>query len=145
MQRLSKREGWLFGVGLLLATAGCAPASSSTGAVAGGAAIDRVEVSQIVVRYQPGAPPATSEGHPWGVQCVSPDNQARLSLGPSIGARLKVVTVDPPVPPVLAQLMALEMEQCPYIEWAEADVVRFDVPSAQDLGPAPTFSTDRRR
>lgn len=105
--------------------------------------IDRVEVTQIVVRYQQGAPPAASEGRPWGSQCVSPEHQALLQIGPSIGAQMKVVSIDPPLLPLTAELIALQMQQCPYVEWAEADVVRFDVPSAQDLDPVPTLSAVR--
>lgn len=127
---------------MLVATA-CTPASSSTDTSARGELIDRVEVTQIVVRYQQGAPPVTSEGNPWGAQCVSPEYQAMLEPGPSIGAQMKVVTIDPPLLPVVAELIALEMQQCPYVMWAEADVVRFDVPSAQDLDPVPTLSAVR--
>lgn len=141
MKISTKACGSVTGSLLLLLATGCSPASSSTSAVAGGVSLDRVEVSQIVVRYQQGAPPATSEGLPWGTQCVSTEYQADLSPGPSIGAQMKVVSIDPPVLPIVAQLIALEMQQCPYIVWAEADVVRFDVPSAQDLDPAPTLFT----
>lgn len=136
---------WLMGIVLVLATAGCSPAASSTASTAQAELIDRLEVSQIIVRYGPGAPPSTSDGAPWGVQCVSQDYKANLTRGLSIGAQMKVVMINPPVLTVVAELIALEMQQCPYIEWAEADAVRFDVPSARDLDPAPTFSAVSER
>ena len=118
----------------------CSPASSSVESRAQSAVIDRVEVAQIVVGYRQGAPPVTAEGRPWGSQCVSQEHDVNLRQGPAIGADMKVVLIDPPIPPLIAQLIALEMQQCPYVEWAEADVVRFDVPSARDLERTPTFA-----
>ena len=145
MRSTTPAHGWATGLVLLLMATGCAPASSSTASIAQGELIDRIEVSQIVVRYRPGAPPSTNDGAPWGSQCVSQNYEADLERGPSIGAQMKVVTIDPPVRPVVAELIALEMAQCPYIEWAEADAVRFDVPSSVDLDPAPTFSAVSER
>lgn len=138
--KISRLQGFIIVGVCVLISAACVPASSSTDVSVRGELIDRVEVTQFVVRYQPGAPPDTFDGRPWGIQCVSTEYQADLSPGPSIGAQMKVVSIDPPVLPIVAQLIALEMQQCPYIDWAEADVVRFDVPSAQDLDPAPTLS-----
>jgi len=145
MKSNAKARGLVTGLVLLPMASGCAPASSSTAAIAQGELIDRIEVSQIVVRYTPGAPPSTNDGSPWGSQCVSQNYAADLERGPSIGAQMKVVMIDPPVLTVVAELIALDMQQCPYIEWAEADVVRFDVPSARDLDPAPTFSAVSER
>jgi hypothetical protein len=140
MWRLSRFKGPLFVVALVVVASGCSPASSSTSTSVRGELIDRIEVSQIVVRYQQGSPPATSDNRPWGSQCVAREYRDNLERGPSIGTRMKVVTVDPPVLPIVAGSIAREMEQCPYIDWAEPDVVRFDVPSAQDLDPVPTFA-----
>ncbi len=155
MWRLSRFKSPLFVAALAVVGSACSPASSSTSTSGTSASntstsststsertvvIDRIEVSQIVVRYQQGSPPATSDNRPWGSQCVDREYQDDLDRGPLIGTRMRVVVVDPPVVPVVATSIALEMEQCPYVEWAEPDVVRFDVPSAQDLDPAPTFA-----
>lgn len=116
---------------LVLLTTGCT--SSSSGAA--GAAelptskrLERSEVTQVIVRYEVGAPPATSAGRPWGAQCVARNYRDSLTNGRWIGARMRVVVIDPPVTATVARVIALQMQQCPYIEWAEADVIRFTVP-----------------
>jgi len=81
-------------------------------------------VEELIVRYKLGAPPRTDSGKPWGSQCVSPAFVDRLALGRSIGAGMKVVHLVPPTSPFVARAIASQFEQCPYIEWAEADEIR---------------------
>lgn len=117
------------GIGIRIATglaiasvlsSGCGTSPSSA---AGGSDSERGAVTEIVVRYEVGAPPATVRGKPWGSQCVSTAYRAGLKIGREIGGRMRVVHIDPPVIPTIARVMALQMSQCPYVQWAEADVL----------------------
>lgn len=86
--------------------------------------MERSEVTEIIVRYEAGAPPTTRGGEPWGSQCVSDAYRADMKIGRDIGGRMRVLRIDPPVTPTVARVMALQMSQCPYVEWAEADVLQ---------------------
>jgi hypothetical protein len=83
-------------------------------------------VSEIIVRYSPDAPGLNDEGQPWGSQCVSPSLRDQLHPDRDIGGRMKVIRIQPSASVLVAQDMARQIEQCPFIEWAEADTVRLD-------------------
>ena len=85
----------------------------------------RTEVNEIIVRYEKGAPMQTLGGRPWGAQCVTGKYQERLIRDRGLGARMRVVRVEPRVRARVAEMIAMQIEQCPFIEWAEADVIRF--------------------
>lgn len=123
---MTKKTRWqgfaLVGVCVLISAA-CVPASSSTEASARDELIDTADVTQIVVRYEQGAPPTTSEGRPWGSQCVSTAHRQKLFVDRGIGARMRVVRIQPPTSAFLARAIAAQIGQCPLIEWAEADTV----------------------
>lgn len=104
---------------------GCETASSSA---ASGPRLEKSKVTDIIVRYQTGAPPSTDNGDPWGSQCVTIAYRYDLRRGRDIGGRMRVVHIEPAVSPVVARAIALQMSQCPYVEWAEADVLQLVVP-----------------
>jgi len=85
-------------------------------------------VEEIIVRYERGGPLETSRGLPWGAQCVSDDYRKQLTRDRALGARMHVVRIEPGVTPRVATRIARQMQQCPYIEWAEADVIVFTLP-----------------
>lgn len=83
-------------------------------------------VDEIIVRYLPDAPGSNDDGQPWGSQCVSLPFRDRLYPDRDIGGRMKVLRIEPSASALVAQDMARQIEQCPFIEWAEADTVRLD-------------------
>ena len=85
-------------------------------------------MTEVIVRYQAGAPPSTDDGDPWGSQCLTIAYRHDLRRGRDIGGRMRVVHIEPAVSPVVARAIALQMSQCPYVEWAEADVLQLVVP-----------------
>lgn len=85
-------------------------------------------MTQLIARYELGSPTVTSTGRPWGAQCVNRMYRDNLRLGRGIGAGMRTVRIVPAVTPTVARVIALQFQQCPYIEWAEADVIRFTVP-----------------
>jgi len=116
---------------LVFLLTGCTSSSSEAAGATpptDGKRLERSEVTQLIARYEVGAPPATSAGRPWGAQCVARSHRDTLANGRWIGARMRVIRIDPPVTPTVARVIALQMQQCPYIEWVEADVIRFTVP-----------------
>ncbi len=113
----------LFTAVVVLLSACSFPSSTATAR----STIQLDEVTEIVVFYEAGAPPVTSAGRPWGSQCVSERYRDRLRLGRWIRIPMRLVRIQPPVPARVAEVIAQQMSQCPYIKWAEADVVRFDV------------------
>lgn len=108
----------------LIATA-CAP---GTTAAATPAKTERHQVDHLVVRYELGAPPFTNGGDAWGSQCVSRVYADRLKRGRWIGAGMRVIRLDPPTTPTTARVIATQISQCPFIEWAEPDDTRLVVP-----------------
>ena len=108
----------------VLLVIGCQTQSSK--AVEAGA-LTRNEVTEIIVRYELSAPPTTTSGRPWGSQCVSRPYQRRLLAGREIGGGMQVVRVEPPVSANTARAIATQIERCPHIEWAEADLVQLSV------------------
>lgn len=92
------------------------------------ATTERLAVDHVIVRYEMGAPPSTDGGAPWGSQCVSSIYSDRLERGRWIGAGMRVIRVNPPLPPKVARAVALQIAQCPYIEWAEADDTLLSIP-----------------
>lgn len=117
----------LIGVSLICAVLlhGCATASSS---VVGGPRMERTTVTEIIVRYEPEAPTSSESREPWGIQCVSSAYRHNLRRGRGIGGRMRVVRIEPPVSQTVAQVIALQMSKCPYVDWAEADTVQFTIP-----------------
>jgi hypothetical protein len=113
----------LFAAVVVLLSACTFPSSTATAR----STVQLDEVTEIVVFYEKGAPPVTSSGRPWGSQCVSERYRDRLRLGRWIRLPMRLIRIRPPVPARVAEVIALQVSQCPYIEWAEADVVRFDV------------------
>ena len=109
----------------MMVLSGCGAASSSA---VGSPRVERSEVTEIIVRYEVGAPPTTRSGEPWGSQCLSAAYRADMRIGRDIGGRMRVLRINPPVSPTVARVMALQMSQCPYVEWAEADVLRLTLP-----------------
>jgi hypothetical protein len=87
---------------------------------------ERENVTEIVVRYSPDAPSLNDEGRPWGSQCVVPPFRNQLYPDRDIGGRMKVIRLEPSASALVAQDIARQIEQCPFIEWAEADTVRLD-------------------
>ena len=107
--------------------ASCNSSVSSAADSVAEASTERSEVSEIVVRYAPQAPASTAGGNAWGTQCVSRPYQHRLLAGRAIGGGMQVVLVEPPVSANVARAIAAQIERCPHIEWAEADVVQLSV------------------
>ena len=87
--------------------------------------IDRQVVEEIIVRYERGGPIETASGDPWGAQCVAEDYRQRLTRDRGLGARMHVVRIEPGATPRVAARIARQMQQCPYIEWTEPDVIVF--------------------
>ena len=88
---------------------------------------DRVRVSEIIVRYQAEAPATTKNGLPWGAQCVPRAHRTFLRVDRDIGARMRVLRVKPAISPNLAREIAQHLDDCPFVEWAEADIVTFTI------------------
>lgn len=97
------------------------PASSTAQSVTDG----RTRVSEIIVRYQAQAPTTTRKGRPWGAQCVPHAYRSSLRFGRDIGARMRVVHVQPTVSAAVGRVIARHIEDCPFVEWAEPDAVLF--------------------
>lgn len=112
-------------IALSVLLTGCETASSSA---VGAPRLEKSKVTEIIVRYQTGAPPLTDDGDPWGSQCVTIAYRYDLRRGRDIGGRMRVVHIEPAVSPVVARAIALQMAQCPYVEWAEAHVLQLQVP-----------------
>jgi len=84
---------------------------------------------RLIVRYELGAPPARTNGDPWGAQCVvAPRDRSLLVRGRWIGVGMRIVRFRQPIPAQRAQRIAREFAACPYITWAEADVLSWDPP-----------------
>jgi hypothetical protein len=88
--------------------------------------VSDIVVDEIIVRYSPDAPSLNDEGQLWGSQCVSPVLRDQLYPDRDIGGRMKVIRVQPSASALAAQDIARQIEQCPFIEWAEASTVRLD-------------------
>lgn len=84
-------------------------------------------VQQIIVRYEARSPVVTGTGDPWGAQCVDSEYHDRIHSGRWIGARMRVLDVHPSVSESVGQALADQLTQCPHIEWAEADTVRYSL------------------
>lgn len=110
---------------LTCALTGCTTTLSSA---ADSQRIERSKVTQLIARYETGSPTVTTTGRPWGAQCVSSTYRDNLHQGRGLGAGMRTVQIVPPVTPTVARAIALQFQQCPYIEWAEADAVRFTIP-----------------
>lgn len=80
-------------------------------------------VSSIVVRYQIGAPPALADGRPWGAQCVNRADRPLVQRGRWIGVRMRLLKLVTAVDPVRAERIARGMASCPYVEWAEPELI----------------------
>jgi hypothetical protein len=85
-------------------------------------------VQELIVRYEIGAPPACTNGQPWGAQCVQGDMRELLKRGRWIGAGMRVIRLAEPVPVRRANVIAQQLAHCPYIAWVEPNAVRFDLP-----------------
>lgn len=114
----------------MLLLSSCAAESTTAAAAAN---TSTIKIDRLIVRYELGAPPATQGGAPWGSQCVSDDYAGRLERGRRLGEGMRVIRVDPPVSPRVGRLIAIQMAQCPYIEWAEADETRLFVPGQEPV------------
>ena len=118
-------------VALACLLTGCTPTSSQAAGpspIVDGSLLERSKVTQLIARYEVGAPATTTAGRPWGAQCVAGKERESLDLGRQLGARMRVVLIDPPVTTRIARVIALQMQTCPKIEWVEADVIRFTIP-----------------
>lgn len=90
--------------------------------------VERVAVYSLIARYEMGAPPTHNINEPWGTQCVSDELREGMKIGRWLGGRMRVVRLVPPVSPQVARVMAIQMSQCPYVEWVEADSIRLVIP-----------------
>jgi hypothetical protein len=84
---------------------------------------------RLIVRYELGAPPSRVNGEPWGAQCVvAPRDRSQLERGRWIGVGMRIVRFRQPITAQRAQRIAREFATCPYIAWAEADLLEWDPP-----------------
>jgi hypothetical protein len=102
--------------------------ASSTSSTPSDTSFNKARVDEIIVRYQPGAPMTAKSGGPWGTQCVSRTHRDNLTLGRGLGARMRVLRLQPPVSPPVAAAIAEQIARCRLVEWAEADAVQFTIP-----------------
>ena len=76
-------------------------------------------VDAIVVRYLVGAPPVAADGRPWGAQCARASDRKLFKRGRWIGAGMRTIRLDKPIPVQRAEQIAQDVARCPYIAWAE--------------------------
>ena len=86
------------------------------------------EVVRLIIRYETGAPATVGPGLPWGVQCLSRAYRDMVKTGRKLSGGMRVIRLVPPVTPTVARTIALQMEQCPYVDWVEPDDVVLTIP-----------------
>jgi len=111
---------WVIGVALI-ALLGY-PVSTSASAVT-----PLPAVSEIIVRYELGAPPVISDGRPWGSQCVRAKDRALIKRGPWIGAGMRRIELSRTISQRRANRISTAFASCPYVMWAEPNAVVFDL------------------
>jgi len=105
------------GISLIFAANAFAPSA--------GATVRASQTDELLVRYDPGAPPVRWNGRPWGSQCVEGVMARQLRTGRWIGAGMRIIRFDRAVTVKAAQRVATQFQRCPYIAWAEPNIVRF--------------------
>lgn len=128
MARVTHRSLVLLALTAVLLTSSCDSESATASTVT---QTEERQVDELIVRYELDAPPGVEGGAPWGSQCVSSVYVKRLKRGRWIGSGMRVVRLNPPASPVVARRIAMQIEQCPYIEWVEADTFQFSVSAAR--------------
>jgi hypothetical protein len=80
-------------------------------------------ITQLIIRYDAGAPPVNAQGRPWGAQCVRKRDQVLLNRGRWNGAGMRLLVLKEPVNSARAHRIARELSLCPYVLWAEPNSV----------------------
>jgi len=83
-------------------------------------------VTSVIIRYEVGAPPATSKNRPWGTQCVRQNDRELIDRrGRWVGAGMRKVILTRAVSQLRAERIARDISLCPYIEFAEPNLPIF--------------------
>jgi hypothetical protein len=111
---------WVFSVALLalLGYSVTPPASAVTPLPA---------ISEIIVRYELGAPALNINGRLWGSQCVRAKDRSLLKPGRWIGAGMRRVALTKVITQRRANQITTALATCPYVMWAEPNAVVLDL------------------
>jgi len=84
-------------------------------------------VSEIIVRYELGAPALNTKGQIWGSQCVRAKDRSLLKPGRWIGAGMRRVALTKVITQRRANQITTALATCPYVMWAEPNAVVLDL------------------